>query len=721
MNRTYHFQKILENNLFKSVEDVRKDRMKAINGLSNIKIDELENYYKKFSNYKFSNDKIIKHPSNYNKNDNFPCIFDDSDMDLNGTFGQLDHDWFFLAEFVYNRVLKEMPEYEEEASKIFTFMGCAPEPLTVPPPKTEMTRLSNGLPGDCPKEFAVFLEEFTFRFIKSNFYVRDNFVFKISSKGNPGFPDLVDSNGHLMSKNSNPYIDNSFKMFKKQQVINQNQFINSDEFADALFSANLKKLADKYDVLFMYNDQHRGQPDKFSKERKGYNQDVWKEGYSEDQIVLDKFGPLRFFSSYSHLGLDYSGFKVAAKKYRLVFAESASSNTVPNLIMSSIRKNYGDNFSHTYKCSDKKQVKETLNSWITDKNMEDYDILCFDISNYDNGISASMNLAYTRGLSRTSEMLGIYSLANSMAPGYMYGPYIKPDPKWVRNRIFRTGNPFNAESFAFTISPSGLFDVSERAKIISTAFCIFEIFSNYPEFRIDFGRIEQILKGRDKEISILNLGDNNFIVAHKKFRIKEKFAESPIFKIDESELGVFGGLVIRFDRSKNAFKVEDSAASSIIKILCPERPLSDSMRSSYELGYMDKYDLAQTSRSISIVLESIDKWMYDHKLSSSQYDICKRRLDKSENFALKKGKIYEDLYKYISVYGISSLSSFFRSILDSGGDKLFYTDLYDKCTLSEQEVLDELFFTKIDDSDVENILLAFTLKGGKYDDSVWRS
>lgn len=631
-------------------------------------------------------------------------------------FGQLDERYFDFVSRVYNDALKIDPSLSEEATKIFTFMGCSPSPMLAPPPSSSLTRLEIGLSDNPGNEFLEFMKKFLGLFIKNFMKRRADTPFKIGSQGNPGFPDFVSVSDILISKYENPYFENTFREFKKAQIIDQNSFFLSNEFQDTLISGDLEQLFLNYGMIFFYTDQHRGQPDRFDKERKGFDIEMWISKEKNKNIenfyrTQDKKRNLKeYFGRYNHLFKTYENFEISCKKNRLVFAMSSSTNTCVNLIFSHFRKNYGDELSFTYKCSDKDNLQESVNSFIDRFSviLSDYDIFTFDVSNYDNSISPQMNVEYCRAFYDFNELLGSIMIANSSAPGAMRGPFFGPSQKASRNHTVMLGNCFDPSSFMFSISPSGVADVTERAKLICSSFVLFYAVNSLKESsktdqQVVDSIVLDILKGNNPLFAFFNLGDNNFIIAHKNLHIREKLQNSNIFKIDISKEGFFGGLQIKINYKENKIEVKDSAVSTLIKMLSPERPIDDPLHSSYDLGIINRYEKARSNNIIGNILDSIDRNMYDMFRCDSQINICRKRIQEGAVDS-SKSIIYEDLSRFLSLFGVENLSKFFLDIVESGGDKLFYTDLYDQCSEKEKKMLDNLFFSVLKDEECSNVI-----------------
>lgn len=638
----------------------------------------------------------------------FPCLlYNGVDNTIeHGYFGQLDNKFYDMCLSVYNICSRTLPDYANDFSKIFTFMGAIPLPVVVPPPSTRIIRRNNDLPDDPSDATLNALRNYVKFFFSSNFYIPDNFVFKIKSTGNPGFPDSILYQGMEISKDNNPYPEEGFRAFKKAIVKKQNEDLGaSNEFADCLLSNNLDTLFNKFGVLYMYNDQHRGQPDVSTKVRKGYTIDHWNTDFpfKNEEVTLDKRKVIdSFFQTFSGLNKQYGDFDIKAKKYRFVFAESASSNTTPNLILSVIRENYGKNFSTVFKCGDPDTINKNLDLYRErfNINLRDKDLVCFDITQFDNSISPKMLIAYIKGISDVSEPLANEIAKLSTAPGIMNLPYINLDVKSKRNKIFFSGDPFNLDTYRFGVSPSGTADVSEKAKIICSFFVLYTVFGdNIPAF-------EKVLKGEDKSFYFMNLGDNNFIICDKKYNIKKKLESSTIFKIDISEENIFGGCVLKTNFDKNTISASYNPGSVLMKILSPERDLTDPMRSSYVLGTEFRNLIANSDSNIALVLESIDKVMFDMFYCSSQINLCR----KSDAQINDKSIIYENLQKYVSRFGQMNLSKYFFEILDSGGDKLFYANIYEKLNENEKKIIDNLFFSVLEKDEIQNVLSFYQLK-----------
>lgn len=664
---------------------------------------------KKQRNY-FNNNPKTQNNFNKNQGRSYACVYSSSNSFIQrDVLGQLDSAFYHLAEKVYEDCVKMDPDLEEDASKIFTFMGCSPEPIVAPPPSSKLTRTEIDLPEEPSTDFLNFLDNFLKIIINKCYHINQGTPFKIASKGNPGFPDFVKLKDVLISKYESPYLEGVFRQFKKTQILFQNDFFSSSEFLDALLSGDVFKLFRKFEMIFLYTDQHRGQPDRFNKDRKGYDIRLWLDRHRsslQDYFVTqDKKNPLKkYFGEYEHLFKSYAGFEISARKNRLVFAMSSSTNTCVNLVLSHFRKNYGEDFEFTYKNSDTKSFNDHIDRYINTHsiNTSNKDIFSLDISNYDNSISPQMNSVYCGAFRRKNEVLGTIMMLNSCAPGIMNGPYMGQDPRSRRNKKIMIGNPFDLDTFAFTISPSGVCDVTERAKLICTAF-ILHCYSIASRKVLSEDEIISVLTGRNPKFAFFNLGDNNFIIADKSLQILEFINKSDVFKVDISDAGIFGGLQFKVDHNSNSVYAIDSATSVLIKILAPERPLDDPMRSSYELGYLDKYEKAKTNKLIADILECIDKHMYNLFRSPSQKLICSKRLESGNVFS-NKSEIYEHLQKYISMFGPDNISSAFREVVDSGGDKLFYTELYDSCSQKEKKILDEMFFSVIEPEDCCNII-----------------
>lgn len=694
--------------LDKKEDEIRKTTARVnldVNGVFE-RIDQSLGNLKKVSKIK----TIFKNPRLF-PNDgkrSFGCLlYDGVDSTIQeGIFGQLDQKFYEVCLSVYKACISRLPIHESDFSKIFTFMGVSPEPTTVPPPSTRIIRKNNSLPEDVNTEISDALQAFVSFFFKENYYIPDNFVFKIKSSGNPGFPDSILYEGVEISKNDNPYNEESFRSFKKAIVLQHaKNFKISNKFADTLESNDLALLLNDFSMLYFYSDQHRGQPDVSSKERFGYTLRSW-DTYDDDkdkEILLDKTEVLsKYYKNFGHLFNTYGDFVIKAKKYRFVFAESASTNTVPNLILSCIRKNYGLNFATVYKCGDPDTLNSTFNEYKNKFgiNLVNKDIFCFDITQFDNCISPNMLKAYIRGIEDVSPQLANEICKISTAPGGICGPYYNLDPRSARNKIFLTGNPLDISSFSFGVSPSGTADVSEKAKIICSFFVLYSIFGKNVE------KWRKILKGEDPSFLFFNLGDNNFIIADKNLGAKEKIMRSQIFKIDISDEMIFGGTICDIDLNKNQLNFRYNPGSILMKILAPERPIDDPLRSSYNLGTEFRYDIALSDNKIAIILETIDRVMKDKFFCSSQLELA-RRIHSS---SIDKSLIYEKLQTFISNFGKANLSKFFLDILDSGGDKLFYTDLYEKLDDFEKRIIDSLFFSTFDEEEVKPILDYYGLR-----------
>lgn len=616
-------------------------------------------------------------------------------------FGQLDSNYYDMCYEVFNACASRIPVCKDDFSKIFSFMGAVPVPVTIPCPSTGIIRENQNLPRDPSKSKLDKLRIFIREFFSKNLYVPDGFVFKISSTGNPGFPEIIEFNSSIIDKNNSPYREEAFRIFKKSQVLRQNQFYASNQFKDILLSNDLNALYDQYEMLYFYTDQHRGQPDRSSKERFGYTSDNWsrnnpdrnKEFHLDKDLVIDKF-----FSNFSHLKRKYGEFNVKSRKWRFVFAESSSTNTVPNLILSCLRHNYGENYAFTYKCGDHITVNKKIDEYIKKFKirLELKDILVFDISQFDNSISPAMLEYYIRGISDVNYNLGNELAKLSTAPGCCNLPYINLDIKSLRNKNFLLGDPFDIDSFLFGTSPSGTADVSEKAKLICSFFVLNEIVD------ADYLVYDKIMSGEDASFLFLNLGDNNFILCDKSYKAKEKLEKSDIFKVDLSNEMIFGGLRFEVRYDENRIVSRPNAGSFLMKMLAPERPLDDEMRSDYLFGLEYRAELAQTDDQIAFVLETIDRKMMDMFGCSEQLKLA--RLYKKRNRSLEKSLVYIELSKYISKYGMSNLSIFFKQVVESGGDKLFYTDIYEKLSDSEKKIIDKAFFSTFEEEEISNIL-----------------
>lgn len=213
-----------------------------------------------------------------------------------------------------------------------------------------------------------------------------------------------------------------------------------------------------------------------------------------------------------------------------------------------------------------------------------------------------------------------------------------------------------------------------------------------------------------KNFLISNLGDNNFIVSHKSLKAKDRLQKSKNLKIDISENNTFGGIQIKVDSKNNKFIVKPNPVSTLIKILTPERPLGDAMRSSYELGIIERWKMSNAHSDIGLILSIIDEAMYDVFGTSSQLSLCNKRMRYIESSYDEKDELWKRIANYITSNGSGSISQFFLEVMASQGDKLFYTDLYDKCTPDERKVIDSLFFTVLDEKVSRNIRSFFGIK-----------
>lgn len=681
--------------------------------------DYLDNYYNEigiYRNRKYLQD-FVKIQGNFNHQNykkSYGCLFTPLSVDTiqPGMLGQLDNSWFDVVESIYLKVLNVMPEYENEFSKVFTLMGAMPDRLDVIPPSGQVSRAENELDVIPEEKFLTFLEEFVSMMFEDLYFIPDNFKFKISSSGNPGLPNVIKHKGSLIDKGTSSYIENSFKIFKKAQVINFNQTLKDNNFIERFRNGNLSEIFKRYGILFFYTDQHRSQPDKSTKERFVRTMDLWNPSFYNDHLwsdavkKIDKdFSIKKYFNRGDFVGRIFADrFKVQCKKWRFVFAESASTNQPVNICLSALRKNLGTVYGNTFKCSDAGTVSKLLADYVNINHVDlrDYDILTFDVSNFDNNLSQHINISYCKGIERVSENLADFIFINSNAPGVTSIPYAKPDPRTIRNKYFFSGNSFNLSTFNMGVSPSGVADVSERAKFVNSAFVLYTYLTKF-----DKDKCRRVLKGEDKYFKFLNLGDNNFIIAHKKLNITDRLKNSKVFKVDLDDNNTFGGLNLNIDFAKNTITAFESPTSTLIKVLTPERPLDDPMRSSYALGTINRYELANSNWRTATVLDAIDEVMFNRYRSVSQLELAQKRLgDRS----FDKSAIYEGLTKYLGENPLSCVSSYFLSILDSGGDKLFYTDVYDNLQDFEKEIVDELFFTVINDADVDYILQFFNLR-----------
>lgn len=670
------------------------------------------------TNEVFSLHKILRNQRNYPVNKSFPCLLTDTFVDTiqNGYLGQLDEKFFSLSEAVYNDLTSRLPYLKDAASKIFSFMGALPDPLTIPPPSTEVTRLANGLPGDTPEDFNDVVYTLVSYFLDNFMTLGEDYFPKIASDGNPGIPDVVVHDGLLLRKDNNPYAVRSFHSFKKAQCNFFSSICENDEFLSARERRDMVTLLQNFGILYMWTDQHRGQNDKASKERFGYVPESWNCDQYQlvNAIKLDnEYTIKRFYSKFPQFNRTYTdeNMYVRSKRSRLVFAMSSSINSPINLILSNFRKNFAKAFDSVYKCScvehADSNLKEYINKHYRGSNRQ-FDLFTFDITQYDNNIAPSTLYSYVKAFYDFNENLGYDIGMLAISPGSCKMPFAEPDPRVDRNRILNIGNAMDANSFGFGISPSGTADVSEKAKLIPTSFVIYEymklkhrlglVSSDRKKF---INEMECILRGMNPEIFFMNLGDNLCVVVDRRLEFRELLLESKIFKIDISDIGEFGGLLIKkvddYGSADTCIEVIDSPISTLHKILSPERPIDDKMRSTYELGIIEKYTIAEGNSDIAVILDSIDRNMFNMFGASSQLDLAKRNIKRILADNARLDNTYREIALAATRSSVVSPSIFFMQILESGGDKLFYTDLYDSLSDREKEIIDDLFFTNIEE------------------------
>lgn len=674
---------------------------------------------------------FLRNQRNYSSKKSFPCLLVDKFVDTiqPGYLGQLDEKYFDIVSNIYSDICKRLPYLKDSATKVFTFMGALPSPLTIPPPSTQVTRIANGLAADSPREFNDTLYHVVSMFLDNFMGLSETYFPKIASNGNPGFPEFCADNDVLVSKSENPYAIRAFHAFKKAQCHNFSIVCNEEEFNKARSNMDMRTLLSRYGVVYMWTDQHRGQNDKSTKERYGYTEDSWNtDSYATVKPrKLDKSWTIEnFYSNFHQFNRSYTkdNIKIQSKRSRLVFAMSSSINTPINLVLSNFRKNFSKAYEGVYKCSCVEHALRNLSNYISkhyDNSPRDFELFTFDITQYDNNIAPSMLYAYVKAFYDYNSNLGYDIGMLSTAPGSMKIPFAEPDQRCSRNYILNIGDPINPHSYGFGISPSGTADVSEKAKLIPTAFVIYEYLSKIRRVESCLNDVKKlrrvvddILSGNNSELFFMNLGDNVCIVSDVRLEFRLSLLESSIFKIDISEIGEFGGLLIRAkERPHGELKsasidVSDSPVSTLHKLLSPERPIDDNMRSTYELGLISKYDVAEGNRDIAIILDSIDRNLYDALGSSSQYDLAKRNI----NNIIARNSALDDTYREIALAAsrnsMTSPSSFFVELINSGGDKLFYTDLYDSLTDREKQIVDKLFFTNIEEDVFERIYKYYT-------------
>lgn len=708
--------KVILENMAESSQQTAKKAVQA-----NLKLEEINSMFRKYyadlgyNGYdmfsSFKQQSSFKAQGYRNKR-SFACLLSDGDPTIEeGKIGQLDGKYFQAVERIYNRVVNELPSLKEEATKIFTLMAALPSPLPFNPPSPELLRISIDLLPDTEEAFNNSLRRFVYWIFASCGNNNVYSIAKIASNGNPGTPSIIDYNGVVLNKEKIYFKDRNFSAFKKAQINKFDSLIKNKKFLKAFREGDMITQF-KHGVLYFYNDQHRGQPDVWNKERFGFIPNDWHaiaKGVFTQPTKLDKrYSITKLFGQYDHLQKSYSGFQISAKKNRFVYAESNSGNGPLNVALSNIRYNYGKEFPYCFKCSDYVSMQEYLDKWQTENpsiKLEDYEIFTFDVTNYDNTFSRGMMRAYIEGVDMFNEDLATLIAYENGAPGGYIGQYDGLDPRSKRNKLFLDGNPFDISTFNFGVAPSGTGEVTEKAKLPCLCFVLFTVFGEFNETRWS-----DILKWKDKRFLISNLGDNNFIVAHKSLKAKDKLQRSKNLKIDISENNTFGGIQIKVDCKNNRFEVKPNPVSTLIKILTPERPLGDPMRSSYELGIIERWKMSNAQSDIGLILSIIDEAMYDVFGSSSQLSLCTKRMRYLESTYDEKDQLWKRIANYITSNGSGSISQFFLEIMASQGDKLFYTDLYEKCTPDERRVIDSLFFTVLDEDVSKNIRNFFGIK-----------
>lgn len=709
---------VILDNMDKNDFQIKEEHSETINN-----IDNINNIFVKYYVDRGVNNKTMysafKTQSSFNakqKDRSFACLLlpQDSNTMQKGYLGQLDYSYYDIMLEIYKDVTTKMPFITDEASKIFTFMGALPSPLVCEPPSSRLTRKDIGLPEDTNEEYNLFLENFVFFIFKSCSHKRKEHVSKITSNGNPGLPDFIRYKDTLLESGRSYYKEHSFSIYKKAQINTFANLINKNYIEDVMDTCDFKKAFLEYGLLFFYRDQHRGQPDVFSKERFGFTKDSWSKKEEGQFIKLDRQYVIdKYFKDFPHLQRSYGDFRISSKKNRFVFAMSNSVNGPINIALSVIRENYGSKYPQVFKVSDRKQLSDHLNSWVVNNKIElkEYELTVFDITQYDNTFSRGMMKAYIKGIDRFNDNLASLIACNNGAPGGVMLPFDGLDIRSVRNKLFLTGNPFDIESFNFGIAPSGTGDVTEKAKLPCLAFVLYTVLKAMNK-KLTINNIEEILEWRNKECIVCNLGDNNLVLSHKRLKMSKYISSSDVLKVDISPIGVFGGLMISKDDENNTLNVIDSPVSSLIKTLMPERPLDDPMRSSYYLGTIERYSLANDSKYIFMVLDAIDRALYNRFRAPSQYNLATRYLEK-DTTSKELDAIYRQLGLYVRDNGMTGVSSFFLSVINSGGDKLFYTDLYDKMTSVEKSIIDNLFFTVLEEEVADTICKFFGIKEGE--------
>lgn len=430
--------------------------------------------------------------------------------------------------------------YAHDFSKMTAVPGFVPNTAGATPLDNRHHRKLMGLPDGWQKEEHKVLAE---QFFTLLFGLATSSSVRIKAKSSSGAPDY--------------FYDKGLKMLSFMNAVE-----HLEEVTELASRGDMHALMSDYRICFLFNQGNRQSPDYADKVRKVVPRKFALQPVY-DEVEVDKSISIEGVSTKL---TDEFG----AMRYRYVFGQNNTVNSIINSIGGSVRSVYGSVFEFTFKHRGIKHLDQKLNDFAIKRGIRDSKLcrmLFLDITSYDRAMSSVFLETMVSFFEGTS-------MHDFIKRSVFCPTFIRCNDKGTKNEDlegFLSGDPlsFNPDDFVHQGLMSGWAWVSDAGKWAALVVFLIAVDAKIVEPTLD--DLVRFLRG-DHVIGCFNLGDDNCVFGEASLmeRFQDQMANNSYWQFDIEKGSRFIGLICCHD-GENWYKFVNDKVSYLQNLLTPER------------------------------------------------------------------------------------------------------------------------------------------------------